>query len=84
MQFTDAKNKLKELANGKYHSITYELNEYSNGKLETKCYLYIDPYICFKAPTWAEAFAKLEKYLHLQPSIIDLTEAPIEEEGKEE
>jgi len=84
MQFTDAKNKLKELANGKYHSITYELTEYSNGKLETKCHLYIDPHISFLASTWREAFTKLEEYLHPKPSIIDLTEAPIEEEGKEE
>jgi len=80
MNFITAKNKLKKLANGKYHSITYELNEYSNGKLETKCYLYIDPGISLKAPTWTEAFAKLEKYL----PIIDLTEAPTEEEKKED
>jgi hypothetical protein len=41
MQFQEAKDRLKKLADGKYHSIQYELTEYVSGKQKTSCWMYI-------------------------------------------
>ena len=63
MKFTEAKEKLKELAGGKYHAIGYELTEYAGGRQETECYLYIDSKFAGRGYTWKEAFMKLNNEL---------------------
>lgn len=71
MTFKQAKKKLKKIANGKYHSITYELTEHHTGDMAAKCTLYIDGYGVFhNGKTWELAFSSLET---TEP---DLKEAP--------
>ena len=61
MTFKEAKNKLKEIAGGKYHSIYYQLTETASGELFQSCTLYIgtDPQIS-SYKTWEEAFLARE------------------------
>ena len=72
MKFQTAKDKLKKLAKGKYHTIQYELSEVSEGKFDTKCWLYIgDAYGGKSADgeTFRECFDKLENKLEEIPDI---------------
>lgn len=59
MTFQEAKAKLKEVSNGRYHSIGYELTEFAAGGFETECSVYIDPGRRGTGPTFEEAFARL-------------------------
>ena len=59
MKFDEAKAKLAEIADGKYHSLSYELNEYSSGELKVVCQVYIADLDYCKASTWQEALDKL-------------------------
>jgi hypothetical protein len=63
MNFSEAKDEMKKLAGGKYHSIKYELTEYASGVLEADCYLYLDPRICVSAPTWESAILMMKQEL---------------------
>ncbi len=83
MKFLDAKAELKELAKGKYHSMNYELTECKSGKLEAKCFLYIDPNISSSGETWEDALNKMKVKLGITKEKVDLSEVPGEEEGKE-
>ena len=55
----NAKGQLKKLADGEYHSLTYELSEYSSGRRESTCKVYIDRYDYATAPTWDDALQKM-------------------------
>ncbi len=83
MTFLEAKAELKKMANGRFHDITYELREYSSGRIEAKCELYIDPRTSTEGSTWDEALTKMQIKLGDEPWA-DLTEAPGEEKEKEE
>jgi len=63
MKFSEAKARLKELAKGRHHHVAFELDEYSSGKEETGCTLYINGLGSASGSTWEEAFAKLENRL---------------------
>lgn len=67
MKFSEAKDKLKELAKGKYHSLTFDFSEYSSGKIESQCRLYISEHGSKEGSTWEEAFAALEKEINGAP-----------------
>ena len=58
MQFIAAKRKLKRLAKGKYHCLSYELTEYSGRPItqHTQCRIYIDGEDGFYGATFKEAF----------------------------
>lgn len=81
MTFLEAKAELKEMAKGRFYSITYELREYSSGRLQAECELYIDPRISTVGSTWEEVVTNMR--FKLGESKIDLTEAPGEEKEKE-
>ena len=66
MLYMEAKDRLKVLAAGTYHSIGFTLTEYMEGNQATSCYLYINPNITATAPTWGEAFMKLEHDLGIK------------------
>ena len=66
MKFIEAKEKLKVLAEGTYHSIGYNIAEHEGGTQITSCYLYINPRITATASTWREAFMKLEHELGIE------------------
>lgn len=72
MNFKEAKDKLKKLADGSFHSISYEIIEYSNGDIDSKCELYTDSVNkIFSGRTWEIAFNKLEYYLGIIKTKID-------------
>jgi len=58
----NAKGQLKKLAAGQYHSLSYELTEYSSGEKEITCSVYIDGYGRKEASTWDEALQKMRKH----------------------
>jgi len=66
MKFSEAKDRLKELAGGRYHSIHFEMSEYTTGEQETECWLYIDDRCSVKGQTWEQAFCKMEERLMKQ------------------
>ena len=78
MKFKEAKDELKSLAKGKYHSLSYELTEFISGRLEAECSLYIAPRIPVRGSTWQEAFIKMKIALGGE-SQVDSSEAPGEE-----
>jgi len=78
MKFEEAKDKLKSLAGGRYHSLSYELTEFSGGGLRVKCWAYVDPRIATEGPNWKDALVKMEIELKGE-SEVDLSEAPNEE-----
>ena len=66
MKFSEAKEKLKRIADGKYHSLAYELTETRAGKLETACRLYLDQGegkegLLITGDTFQTCFGKLTK-----------------------
>ncbi len=63
MEFSEAKARLKELAKGRHHAVEFMLAEYTSGKLETRCSLYIEGAGYKVGPTWKKAFAELENQL---------------------
>lgn len=42
MTFEEAKAALKEMAQGRYHSISFELTEYQDGRAKPMCSVYIE------------------------------------------
>ncbi len=77
MTFNQARAELKKLAAGRYYSIRYELIEYSSGRLEADCWVYIDSRISASAPNWKEALTKLRRII--KPESVNLSEMPKEE-----
>jgi hypothetical protein len=64
MKFFEAKEELKKLAGGEYHSICYELTEYSSGSLDMKCSMYVHGYQHTDGcDTWEEALANMAKQM---------------------
>ena len=55
-----AKKKLEKLANGKYHSISYELTTFRTGEERPECTLYIDGGKHHQGRTWESAFDSLQ------------------------
>jgi hypothetical protein len=82
MTFLEAKDELKKLAEGKFHSIEYKLTEYKSGRLENECELYIDPCISTSGLTWREALDKMKQTLGIKTEV-DLSEIPGEERGED-
>ena len=66
MKFQDAKNRLKKLANGKYHEVSFALGEHSDGTLRTQVWLYVEKgHSSGFVRNFDIAFAQLEKELEL-------------------
>lgn len=61
MNLQQAKAELSQLANGKYHSIRYNLTEYSTGEQKQICEVYINGEDIFSAPTFRQALNLLKK-----------------------
>ena len=76
MTFETARKNLAKLADGKFRSISYELTEFSSGKAEVSCTVYIDGFNHFFAPTWEGALNKLKQAMEPKPTEIDPEEAP--------
>lgn len=90
MTFEEAKKKMKEIARGKYHSLSYELTVFhthpdrtEGSEAEVNCRLYLDPKIVGEGQTWAIAFKNLMKGINPRNNPKpDLTEQPGEDVGE--
>jgi len=69
MNMAEAKKKLMELANGGYHSLTYEVGDHGGGRVSQKCKVYLPDHGNFEAPHWEDAFTQLEASLSGRPVI---------------
>ncbi len=61
MNLQQAKAELSQLANGEYHSIRYNLSEFSSGRQAQECEVYINRDGLFSAPTFRQALNLLKK-----------------------
>ena len=59
----NAKGQLKKLADGEYHSLTYELTQYQNQEIHIACRVYINNYGSIVSPTWDDALQKMRDRL---------------------
>ena len=82
MTFREAKDELKKLARGSYHSIRYEITEDQEGELRVECWLYIDPSISTFATTWLQALTLIREKLN-RTTDVSILESPGEEVGDE-
>jgi hypothetical protein len=65
-KFQEAKDQLKKLAKGKYHTVSYELIELQDGSQETYCCMYINDKEKGRigdGKTFSDAYNKLKKRL---------------------
>ena len=69
MKFTEAADKLKEIAGGKYHSLRYSLSSGNMIEPEACCSVYISGTDWISASTWDEAFRLLG--IHMMPTKIE-------------
>jgi hypothetical protein len=69
MTFQQAKDKVKRLAEGKYHGISFELNEFSTGEQRIECSIYIADETWYKGSSWEGAFIVRERAMQ-PPEII--------------
>jgi hypothetical protein len=77
MTFKQAAAKLKKIANGKYHSLRFELTTYKEstqavcGIGQTKCDVYIEDLAWYSGATWAEAFEALDTAMNPKPVLTE-------------
>jgi hypothetical protein len=67
MQFREARDKLKELAKGRFYLIQFRLTGFEGGKEETRCSMYLSTGtsgIGANEATFQECFYGLMKKLH--------------------
>ncbi|MBW2006136.1 MAG: hypothetical protein JRI72_16345 [Deltaproteobacteria bacterium] len=62
-----AKLRLKQLAEGRYHHLGYEVNETSSGRVGISCNVYVEDYGFFSADTWEKALEKLKNWMEVKP-----------------
>lgn len=73
MTFLEAKAALKDLAKGEYHSISYEISEYSSGGLDIKCTLYVHGYrYTADCRTWEDAIQDMKQQMGIYDPIGDV------------
>ena len=64
MKFSEAKQKLKDLAKGDHHSLVYTETITSTGEKLTLCEVYINGYNYRSGETWESAIAKMERQIN--------------------
>jgi hypothetical protein len=60
MKFSDAKARLKKIAGGRYHMLTYGMIENGDGVVTTQCSIYIDGETFYNGRTFEDAFYSRE------------------------
>lgn len=56
MKFSEAEEKLGKLFPGRYMYVAFGRTTHTDGRLETRCTLYVDPKIMASGPTFQVAF----------------------------
>lgn len=65
MTFKEAKDELKKIAEGEYHSLTYELTEFRPDELETHIRAYVHGYSSGEGTTFRAALNDLKRQMGL-------------------
>ena len=73
MTFMEAKAAIKDLAAGEFHSVQFELAEYSNGSVKHICRAYIG-----KGTFWTEGHATWEAVIEEAKQRIEQKEAAVD------
>ena len=63
MKFAEAKKRLKELAKGEHHALTYFETISHTGETSTLCEVYINGRHSRSGETWESAIAKMERQI---------------------
>ena len=66
MKFVEAKKRLKELANGDYHSLRYTETISHTGETIVLCEVYINGHSSRSDGTWESALAAMERQINDQ------------------
>ncbi|MGB3222498.1 MAG: hypothetical protein WBB23_06835 [Desulforhopalus sp.] len=69
MKMAEAKQKLMDLAAGKYHSMEYSIDDHGNGNVSQKCKVYIDGYGHSTAAHWDTAIQQITDTVSGKPLI---------------
>lgn len=68
MNFKQAAEKLEKIADGRYHSLSYDLTtlseKFGKGRKEQNCKIYIDRLSWHCGTTWDDAFERLDKTMN--------------------
>lgn len=64
MTFKQAQKKLKKLANGEYHNISYKETIIRVGKKEIECEVYVNGYRYHYSNNWSDTLLSLEKEMY--------------------
>ena len=72
MTFKQAKNELEKIADGKYHTLRYEITETQFGNLIQCCEVYIEGLTWYNGETWGIALDKLKRAIKPLPVKIDV------------
>lgn len=67
MKIAEAKQKLMQLADGKYHSLQYKIDDHGIGNVSQICSVYVPNYGYFEAAHWETALAQLEDAIGGRP-----------------
>ena len=79
MKFLIAKRELAKIAKGQYHSLRYELSQYSKktgSRPVVECAVYIHGFSWHREKNWKEALKQIRKEVNITQQKIDPTEAP--------
>lgn len=69
MNMAEAKAELMKLANGKYHSMDYSINDNGKGHNSQECTVYIEDIGSFKAAYWETALNDMRSAVSGAPKI---------------
>jgi hypothetical protein len=69
MNMAEAKLELMELAENKYHSLEYSINDHGKGSVSQTCKVYLPEYGYFEAAHWDTAIAQLKDAMNGKEAI---------------
>jgi len=79
MKIAEAKQKLMEIADGKYHSLEYKIDDHGRGIVNQTCKVYLAGHGSFDAAHWETAIAQLEDAMGGKPVISE--DLPVSKAG---
>jgi hypothetical protein len=69
MNMAEAKAKMMEIADGKYHTIEYRIDDHGNGRVNQLCKVYLEGQSHYEGAHWESAIAQLEAAMSGAPTI---------------
>jgi len=80
MNMAEAKHVLMKLADGKYHSMEYTVDDHGNGKVSQRCKVYVAEHGHFEAAHWDVALQELKNAVSGRPVLSEVL--PVSEPRK--